>query len=152
MSLTPAPPASQLRLVLTVLAVAPAVFAGIAFLMRPEEPSEVSELLSYVVLGLGASELLAGFFLRKQMVRPALDDLETSVDLLNEDRIPAPLFSRAIVTAALATGVAVFSGVTLLLGGPNWLFLLNAVCLVVVLLQLPNPKRLVEELRDRARG
>lgn len=143
---------ARLQTVLGAMSAGLVTFTIVALVVRPSEPNEAVAILPYVVLLLGVCEIVAGLFVRRSLLRPAVEDLEASVEALQDGLVPGPLFGRAIVTAALATGVGVFASVTLFLGGPYWLIAVTLVCVVVVLLQLPNTKRWIEELRDRARG
>jgi hypothetical protein len=147
----PAQPLRAARLILLALAAGVLIFACVASWLRatgamPSE-TEIGGLLALIAAGIGVMQLPVYFVLRANLLGRARGQKEESLELLQQDRIPPPLMTLAIVGAALAEGMGLFGTVALLLGAPWIALALPALSIVLILAQIPTRERMERALR-----
>lgn len=127
------------------------IFTGLAVFLnasasKPLNP-EVAKILPVVVACVAVSELPVYVLLRKQLLARVTAERSASAELVEQGRIPLPLQTLAIVGAALAEGVGLLGGVTLLLGGSLYVLAAPALAALLIVVQLPTRAKLEQLVR-----
>jgi hypothetical protein len=141
--------ASPLRvtvLILVALVLGISAFAGVVVFLRLSGERELDPAVGrnlLVVIGLLAvSEVPVYFLLRKQFLARARAGKEEALELLRQGLTPPPLFSLAIVGAAMVEGLGLLGVIAVLVGAPLAALAVPAVAVALILLQIPTRGRL----------
>lgn len=127
------------------------IFTGLAVFLnasasKPLNP-EVAKILPVVIACVAVSELPVYVLLRKQLLARVTAERSASAELVEQGRIPLPLQTLAIVGAALAEGVGLLGGVTLLLGGSLYVLAAPALAALLIVVQVPTRAKLEQLVR-----
>ena len=146
-----APSLRVASVILFALVLAIATFAGGVLFLRLSSEREldpaVGQLLLITLGALAVAELPVYFLLRKQFLARARSMKAEGLELLRQGLTPQPLFSLAIIGAAMVEGLGLLGILAVLLGAPLYALVAPLLAVLLILAQLPNRERLEHAVR-----
>lgn len=148
------PELRQLQIIVLALAGGVAMFAAVAAFVRGNValhvPAETGQLVMFVAVGMAVMTAPAYFAVRAKSVARVAADRDAALELVRADKVPPPLQHLTIVAAALAEAVGIAGSLAILLGAPDWVFVVPAAAVVCIVLGFPTSGRLENLVRGSA--
>src|SRR5262245_56927392 len=121
-------------------------FAGVVLFLRLSTEQEldpvVGELLLITLGALAVAEIPVYFVIRKQLLARARAMKFECLELLHRGMTPQPLFSLAIIGAAMVEGLGLLGELAVMLGAPLYALVAPFLAALLILAQLPSRERL----------